>query len=188
MWSARRFCSEESFRDPGFFHVYIIIVNLLTPESLQKERERSGLYWRFYGWDWKWFISLYPPVFVLSLASNSRLTVILEYPFVFLIPSLPFSTLLCVLGAWPLRIEPPEPPCLLASSWVQRMRGTSRRVSTGRDWIWGIYHILTPDPLSRISGSGCIFLQPQLLWGRPFPMAPALAGLQKTLFLQFLAS
>lgn len=44
-------------------------------------------------------------LFVLSTALNPRLIVSLGYPFAFSIHSLAFSTLLCVLGGWPVGIE-----------------------------------------------------------------------------------
>lgn len=44
---------------------------------------------------------------------------------------LPFITLLCSLGGWPLWVTAAQLPCPLASSWLQPLESTSKEIRAG---------------------------------------------------------
>lgn len=84
------------------FVVNITTVNTWPPKSQQKGREHKELYWRFYRWDWKWFISL-PICFCSHLGFKpqidcfSRLFICLLNPFSGLLYSVSWKA-----GLWKL--------------------------------------------------------------------------------------
>lgn len=171
MWSRWRFCSEQSFKIQVSSTVNIRIVNAWPPESLQgtesiedcpggfMDGPGSGLYHSTH-------LFLSSPWLQTDCFSGLSICILN-----------PFSALLywlCVLDSRNWTTWAPLPSGFqLGSGEVPagECKQEEREVEVS------ITSLLRT--LSRIPGSGCIFLQPQLLLGSPCPVVPALAGVQK---------